>query len=331
MEVTGGHLYHRRMAEAAASRGARVDFVSTSCVRNPLRDAEGVVLVDSLAAWAVAPWVVASRGRLRPLAAILHQPPGGVGQRKIRTTVQRPLDQLLYRRCALLIAASTALARDLADVYGLPAERIRVVEPGSDLTIDPIAAGDMRLGRRIALLCVGNWLPNKGVLELLEAVGSVPADLLTLHLAGRVDVEPRYGARVQARIDTPDLVGRVVVHGAVTRQEVAGLYRGADAFVLPSYAETYGTVFAEALSAGLPTVGWRSGNLPNLIEDGNEGCLVEPGDVAGLSRVLHRLAIDDEWRGALATAARRRGHSLPTWDDTADAFFGALSPLERPA
>ena len=43
MEVTGGHLYHRRMAEAAASRGARVDFVSTSCVRNPLRDAEGVV------------------------------------------------------------------------------------------------------------------------------------------------------------------------------------------------------------------------------------------------------------------------------------------------
>jgi glycosyltransferase involved in cell wall biosynthesis len=318
------------MAEAAASRGARIDFISMSGIRNPLTGARGVVLVDSLAAWSVAPWLVASRRR-RPLAAILHQPPGGVGQSTIRTTVQRPVDELLYRRCALLIAASTALARDLADKYGLPAERICVVEPGSDLPIDPNAAGDMRVGRRIALLCVGNWLPNKGVLELLEAVAAVPADLLTLHLAGRIDVEPRYTARVQARISAPDLDGRVVVHGAVTRQDVAGLYAGADAFVLPSYVETYGTVFAEALRAGLPTVGWRSGNLPNLIEDGKEGCLVELGDASGLSRVLHRLAMDDEWRGTLATAARRRGQSLPTWSDAADAFFGALSRLGQPS
>jgi glycosyltransferase involved in cell wall biosynthesis len=106
------------------------------------------------------------------------------------------------------------------------------------------------------------------------------------------------------------------------------MYASADAFVLPSYAETYGTVFAEALTAGLPTVGWRSGNLPHLIEDGTQGCLVEPGDIAGLSRVLHRLATDTEWRSGLAIAARRRGASLPTWSDTADGFFGALSRLQ---
>ena len=91
--------------------------------------------------------------------------------------------------------------------------------------------------------------------------------------------------------------------------------------------ETYGTVFAEALSAGLPTVGWRSGNLPHLIDDGQQGCLVEPGDVAGLSNVLCRLATEDAWRESLANAARRRGETLNTWNDTADAFFGALSRL----
>ena len=153
---------------------------------------------------------------------------------------------------------------------------------------------------------------------------------LTLHLVGRTDVDGRYTARLQERLDAPDLAGRVVVHGPVTRQEVAGLYAGADAFVLPSYAETYGTVFAEALAAGLPTVGWRSGNLPNLIEDGKQGCLVDPGDIAGLSRVLRRLATDDEWRESLAAAARRRGASLPTWSDTADTFFEVLSRLRTP-
>ena len=337
MQVTGGHLYHRRMAEAAGSRGATIEFVSVRGLRNPLREARGVVLVDSLAAWSVAPWLMTGRQHRGPIAAILHQPPGGIGQGAIRTTLQRPLDQALYRRCDLLIAASTALGHDLVDRYGLPADRVCVVEPGSDLPVDQevdreadrAARRDLRLGRRIALLCVGNWLPNKGVLELLEAVAALPADHLTLHLAGRADVDPQYTARVQARLRGADLADRVVVHGSVTRQQVARLYSGADVFVLPSYAETYGTVFAEALAAGLPTVGWRSGNLPNLIEDGKEGCLISPGDIGGLSRALRRVATDDEWRHALGHAALRRGESLPTWNDAADAFFGALSRLAR--
>ena len=327
-QVTGGHLYHRRMAEAAHARGALIEFISTGW-RNPLREANGVVLVDSLAAWTVAPWVMSQRAPRRPIAAILHQPPGGVGQGAFRTAVQRPVDQLLYRHCDLLIAASTALAKDLVDRYGLPAERVRVVEPGSDMPLGAPQAGDLRAGRRISLLCVGNWLPNKGVRELLEAVAALPAHDVTLHLVGRTDVDARYTARLEERLEAPDLLGRVVVHGSLPREEVAGLYAGADAFVLPSYAETYGTVFAEALKAGLPTVGWRSGNLPNLIVDGKQGCLIEPGDIAGLGRILHRLATDDAWRETLAVSARRRGASLPSWSDTADAFFDALSQRRR--
>jgi glycosyltransferase involved in cell wall biosynthesis len=327
-EVTGGHLYHRRMAEAAAARGARIDFVSAG-LRNPLSDALGIVLVDSLAAWSVAPWAVLQRQPRHPLAAILHQPPGGIGQGVVRTAIQRPADKLLYQRCDLLIAASTALSRDLIDRHGLPAERICIVEPGSDMPLGAAPAGDLRAGRRMALLCIGNWLPNKGILELLEAVAALPAGDLTLHLVGRTDVDARYTSRLRDLLDCPDLAGRVVVHGPLAREVVAGMYASADVFALPSYVETYGTVFAEALTAGVPTVGWRSGNLPHLIENGKQGCLVEPGDTAGLSRVLHRLASDDDWRAALAVEARRRGASLPTWSDTADEFFAAISRLQR--
>jgi glycosyltransferase involved in cell wall biosynthesis len=201
------------------------------------------------------------------------------------------------------------------------------VEPGCDLPITAPPPEGLRHGRHIALLSVGNWSANKGVLELLEAVATLPTDAVTLHLAGRDDVDEAYARRVRARLERADLAGRVVVHGVVTRDEVAGLYAGADAFALTSYAETYGTVHGEALAAGLPTVGWRSGNLPNLVTDGREGCLVDPGDLGALAATLQRLATDDAWREQLRRGAQRRGRTLPTWEQGAQRFFAALRAL----
>ena len=116
------------------------------------------------------------------------------------------------------------------------------------------------------------------------------------------------------------------MHGALTPAQVGRLSAEADAFVSASVGETYGMAFAEALAAGLPIVGWHTGNLPNLIEDGREGCLVALGDVAGLTRALHRLSTDNAWRHQLERAAQHRSLTLPTWDDAAAGFFGGAQP-----
>ena len=224
----------------------------------------------------------------------------------------------------MVIAASRVARRRADRDHGLDPERVRVVEPGCDLPAVP-AATELRRGRRIAVLCVANWLPNKGVHELLEAVRVAARPAVTLHLAGRDDVDPRYTRRIRRQLEDDRLAGRVVVHGPVDRPTVAGLYAGADVFALPTRVEMYGTAAAEALRAGLPTVGWRSGNLPNLITDGVEGSLLAPGDVTGLSAAIGRLADDDAWRAQLAAAARTRGAELPTWAESAAAFFAALS------
>lgn len=325
-QLTGGYLYHRRLADAAAEHDARVEFVSARWTGNALTPSADVVLVDSIAAAVVAPWALRRPPR-PPLAAILHQPPGGIDHGPVRRVLQARLDRFLYRRCRLLIAASAALGDELVGDHGLPADRVVVVAPGRDVAPPPREVPELRRGRHVAFVSVGNWMERKGTLELLDAFARLPADLATLHLVGRHDVEPRYAARVAARLADPELAGRVVDHGAVSRDEVARLYAGADAFVLPSYREPYGTVYGEALAAGLPAVGWRAGNLPNLIDDGREGVVLEPGDVNGLSAALERLAGDDEWRARLTLAARERGARLPTWDDTASAFFTALRRL----
>src|SRR4029450_12147456 len=100
--------------------------------------------------------------------------------------------------------------------------------------------------------------------------------------------DPGYGARVRARLARPDLAGRVVVHGPLPAARVAALYPAGDVLALPSLREPYGTVWGEAMAAGLPVVGWRAGNLPHLATDGREGLLANPGDVAGLRRALGR-------------------------------------------
>jgi glycosyltransferase involved in cell wall biosynthesis len=335
-QLTGGYLYHRRMAELARDHDARIEFVAARWARNPLTTVPAdVVLVDSIAAAVVAPWVwrrssrSAARDGRPPLAAILHQPPGGIDHGPVHRTVQAALDRFFYRRCRLLLAASDALAAELVAEYGLPAERIEVVAPGADVASVPPVLPDLRDGLPVAFLSVGNWVERKGTLDLLDAFAGVDPELAILHLVGRDDVEPRYAARVHDRLLAPDLAGRVVHHGAVSREEVAAMYAAADVFVLPSLREPYGTVYGEALAAGLPVVGWRAGNLPYLAEDGREGVIVEPGDVAALTAALRRLAGDDAWRLRLSAAALERGRRLPTWDDTAAALFGALSGLAR--
>jgi glycosyltransferase involved in cell wall biosynthesis len=337
-QLTGGYLYHRRMAELAPQHDAHLDLLAVPALPFPLPAAPAgrvlrraaradVLVVDSIAAAFVAPWILAWRGvpASRPspaLAAMLHQPPGGIDHRWPRRPVQAALDRMLYRRCDLLVLASETLRAALPDARSV------VVAPGRDVADAPAGRRvDLRQGRQAALLSVGNWVARKGTLDLLDAFGRLPRDLATLHLVGRTDVDPRYTARVRARLGRADLAGRVVVHGPVTRDEVAALYGSADVFVLPSYREPYGTVYGEAMAAGLPVVGWRAGNLAHLAQDGVEGRVLDPGDVAGLASALTRLAEDAEHRQRLASAALARGRRLPTWSDTARRFFGVLREL----
>jgi glycosyltransferase involved in cell wall biosynthesis len=333
--LSGGYLYHLRMSDAAPKHRARIIFLSfpeRSFPRAALRGAAvlrrceelqaNAVLVDSIAAALAAPALATRRFRV-PVIAVLHQPPGGIDHGIVRARLQAPLDRLALRRANVLISASDHLADQLAKA-GFARSRIRVVPPGRDVAPPTGPAQDLRNGRRAAFLTVANWLPRKGIMELLEAFARLPADAATLHIAGDESADARYAARVRSRLAKADLTGRVVAHGPLSRENVAGLYRAADVFVLPAAREPYGTVWGEAMAFGLPVVGWRAGNLPYLAEDEREGLLLAPGDIEALSHALERLALDQEVRARLGAAAKRRALARPTWEDSAGRFFAVI-------
>jgi len=334
--MTGGYLYHQRVAQRAQQNLATLRFWSLpparfplpvlgvpSLMREILRSRPHVLVVDSIAAAFLAPWLTWRRTSLPPLVAITHQPPGGIDHRLARSIVQGRLDRAAYRHTRSVVAASEPLAMQLW-AAGVGRDVLRVIPPGRDvsLTAVPVDAS-LRAGRQAAVLMVGNWVPRKGVLELLEAVSRLPADVVTLHLVGGMDIDRSYAARVRARVAAPDLSYRVVVHGPLSVAEVAGFYAAADVFALASTREPYGTAYGEAMAAGLPVIGWAAGNLPYLANRG-EGLAVPPGDIIALAGALHRLATDEALRREMGERARRRAAQLPTWDETAKRFFAEL-------
>ena len=329
---TGGYRYHRMMASAAEEHGAALRFASVPALPRPIATlrAGGVVreaargsdaiLLDSIAAAFVAPWI----GRTRtPIVAVVHQPPGGLGGNGVRRELRRRLDGRAYRSAAGVVAAAGSLVDDLREVR-VPAERIVVVPPGCDVPDIGGPALDLRRGRGVAVLCVANWTPHKGVLELVGAFAALPPEAATLWLVGDTEADPRYTARVRRRIAAPDLRERVVVTGSVPVEEVGRLYRSADVFAMSSFVDAYGTAWAEAIKAGLPVVGWGAGNLPRLAEHGREALMAEPGDAAGLAAALRAVVTHRGLRERLAEGTRRRARTLATWDASADAFYAAV-------
>jgi glycosyltransferase involved in cell wall biosynthesis len=233
------------------------------------------------------------------------------------------LDRRAYERIGAVMVASEDLVARMEE-HGVPASKVTVVPPGRDVARPDPVTRDLREGRSIAILCVGNWVERKGIVELVDAFAALPPDAATLHLVGDTMVDREYERSVRARLRDPTVGGRVHVHGVQPKEVVAAMYRDADVFALPSVREPYGTVYGEAMAFGLPVIGWEAGNLPHLARHGVEGVVLPPGDVTALGRSLAALALDDELRSRLGANARVRAETFPTWGGTAALFFTTL-------
>jgi glycosyltransferase involved in cell wall biosynthesis len=121
------------------------------------------------------------------------------------------------------------------------------------------------------------------------------------------------------------LEDRVRLVGRVTEEELIQLYRAADLLVLPALAlttdiEGFGTVIIEAAAAGTPCVASRAGGIPDAVEDGKAGILVEPGDYKTMSQAIVTLLRDDDLRQTMAAHARQRAQEKFDWSNLAHRY-----------
>ncbi|MBN8249909.1 MAG: glycosyltransferase family 4 protein, partial [Verrucomicrobia bacterium] len=116
---------------------------------------------------------------------------------------------------------------------------------------------------------------------------------------------------------------RILFPGFV--KEPSALYALMDINVLPSRREGLGLAVIEGLASGVPTLGSRSGGIPEIIEDGESGLLFEPGNAAALRVCLERLVADRPLRDRLARSGRSRALGQFDAPNMVQAFEGLLA------
>lgn len=211
------------------------------------------------------------------------------------------LRHLLKHSCTRLAARADVAAfvsRDLAARYGggrpdlVVANESQVSEDQVLRAPRPVADGPFRV------VYAGRLAPEKCVDDLLRAVAAVPAAALTVVGDGA------RRAALQALARTLGIDDRVSWRGYVPwGAELLAILRGCAVLALPSATEGLGLVIVEAMSQGLPVVGTRVGGIPELIEDGVNGLLVDVHRPDQLAAALERLRADPALRLRMAAAA----------------------------
>jgi glycosyltransferase involved in cell wall biosynthesis len=152
-------------------------------------------------------------------------------------------------------------------------------------------------------LFLGSIGSRKGAFDLLHAMGSLKNTSLQLWIAG---YEERKGDMKRARdqIEEMQLEGLCELVGTVQGSKKTELLRKSSLFVLPSYDEGLPIAVLEAMGAGLAIVSTPVGGIPEVVKDGYNGFLINPGDVKVLAEKLMILSSDPTLREIMGKRSR---------------------------
>ena len=109
--------------------------------------------------------------------------------------------------------------------------------------------------------------------------------------------------------------------GYLAGQDLASAYACGDAFLFPSSTETLGLVLLEAMAAGCPVVGADRGGIPDIVSDGENGCLYDPDQPHSLTAAVQRLLGESQTRASLRQAARQEAERWG-WAGATDQLRG---------
>ena len=209
---------------------------------------------------------------------------------------------------AVLIGCRS-FAEEVTHRLGTEPSRFTIV-PGA-VDVARFTPGARTPGPAPVLLYHGRVDARKGVLDMLDALAplaaeGVPFELLVSGIGPTFD-------ETAARIAQRGLGAHARMTGYVDYADVPEVYRRADIFVSPTYAEGFSNTILEAMASGLAVVSCRAVGVVDCIRDGENGLLTEPGDVPALTAALRQMLADPAGRARLAAAGLEECRRVYSW------------------
>jgi len=245
----------------------------------------------------------------------------------------RPIMEKALKAADALIVL-TEYERDHLVSMGVPLQKMHVVGAGTDPErfqgIDRSAFRTRHgIGEADPIIAfVGRMEPEKGVGTLLEAMPGVwrTAPSARLVLAGP---PTHYSSAIAAKIAAFPREGRekLMLLGTISEAEKAELLAACDLLAMPSRVESFGIVYLEAWACGKPVIGCRTGAVPSVIEDGEDGLLVTFGDAEELAAAIIRLVSDESMRKKMGEKGRSKVVDRYNWNRIAEDMLGLYRRL----
>jgi glycosyltransferase involved in cell wall biosynthesis len=160
----------------------------------------------------------------------------------------------------------------------------------------------------ISLLFLSNMMKTKGVFDLLEACDILYKKGLKFkcHFIGKwADISE---IDFKKDVERKNLTGKVLAHGAKYGKEKDVFFSEADIFVFPTFYhnECFPLVILEAMQYGLPVVSTNEGGIPDIVEDGITGYIVEKQNPVELAKRMEELILNPELRETMGKAGQQK-------------------------
>lgn len=236
-------------------------------------------------------------------------------------------------RADLVITSSTVSAAEICSSWGIDDARVRVIPYGVGEAFEqpPAAATVDRVREKYGLsaryfLFVGSLEPRKNFSGLLDAARELRRAGKDCHI---VMVGPRGWRNRALQVEAARAAeqGWLSTLGFVEDTDLAALYAGARALVMPSLHEGFGFPVIEAMGCGCPVIAGRAGSLPEVT--GDAGLVVDPGDIRAIAAAMVRVDDDESLREELRERGRVRAGRY-RWDrcarQTVELYKELLAP-----
>ncbi|MFL5473028.1 MAG: glycosyltransferase, partial [Gemmatimonadales bacterium] len=290
---------------------------------------DAVHIFFSLPTGALLP-LVASRGTQVVLSLRGSDVPGYDPYNRSMQWIHRlllPLTRWIWRRADRVVAVCDSLGQLTQET--VPGLGYTVIPNGVDLTLFHPAAGAGQVRGRgpIRCLAVARLVERKGLGDLMRAFALLPRGRFSLEIVGDGPDRELLGELAK----NLGIASEICFAGSLDRNAVAERYRAADLFTLPSSAEAFGNVFAEALASGLPIVGSTVGGIPELVEHGVNGLLIDPGQPLALAQAIQYLAHDPELRRMMSIRNRAKAEAVLEWSQATSRYLALYDSLSHRA
>jgi glycosyltransferase involved in cell wall biosynthesis len=184
----------------------------------------------------------------------------------------------------------------------------------------------------LRIIFLGNLIPRKGLLCLLEALCRLPRESWQLEIVGSTDADRVYTRTIRRQIVKRDLGQQVRISGHLPNSQLTDRLARSQLLAVPSSYEGFGLAYLEAMGFGLPVIASAVGAVTEVVSHQRNGFLVDFGDVGALAQSINKLIQDRRLLLEMSLNALERHSDFPTWEQITSEirrFLHALSHTRR--